>query len=150
LVGHEGEISKVCFNPQGSRILTASSDKSARIWEVETGGCMQVKLYCTLTHFFKESTLEWLFRGREVILGTCRDSNESMRCKRMSDFFLMVAFGAYCCFRRFWRATRTRFSAARSTTRATRLLRVARTTLAGSGSVLKPENLFYTALLLVW
>jgi dynein assembly factor with WDR repeat domains 1 len=92
LVGHEGEISKVCFNPQGSRILTASSDKSARIWEVETGGCMQVKLYCTLTHFFKESTLEWLFRGREVILGTCRDSNESMRCKRMSDFFFNGCF----------------------------------------------------------
>lgn len=42
-MGHEGEISKVCFNPQGSRILTASSDKSARIWEVETGGCMQVR-----------------------------------------------------------------------------------------------------------
>jgi len=44
LVGHEGEISKVCFNPQGSRILTASSDKTSRVWEVETGGCMQVSV----------------------------------------------------------------------------------------------------------
>ena len=42
LSGHEGEISKVAFNPQGSRILTASSDKSARIWETETGDCLQV------------------------------------------------------------------------------------------------------------
>ena len=30
LIGHEGEISKVCFNPQGTKILTASSDKTAR------------------------------------------------------------------------------------------------------------------------
>ena len=28
LTGHEGEISKVTFNPQGSRVLTASSDKT--------------------------------------------------------------------------------------------------------------------------
>ena len=34
---------KVCFNPQGTKILTASSDKSARIWEVETGDCLQVQ-----------------------------------------------------------------------------------------------------------
>ncbi|RYY85910.1 hypothetical protein EON63_06685 [archaeon] len=42
LTGHEGEISKVAFNPQGSRVLTASSDKTARIWETETGDCLQV------------------------------------------------------------------------------------------------------------
>jgi len=42
LIGHEGEISKVCFNPQGSKILTASSDKTARLWDVETGDCLQI------------------------------------------------------------------------------------------------------------
>jgi len=42
LIGHEGEISKVAFNPQGVRILTASSDKTARLWDVETGDCLQV------------------------------------------------------------------------------------------------------------
>eukprot|EP00607_Mallomonas_marina_P008756 CAMPEP_0182417674 /NCGR_PEP_ID=MMETSP1167-20130531/2102_1 /TAXON_ID=2988 /ORGANISM="Mallomonas Sp, Strain CCMP3275" /LENGTH=82 /DNA_ID=CAMNT_0024591381 /DNA_START=1097 /DNA_END=1342 /DNA_ORIENTATION=- len=42
LSGHEGEISKVTFNPQGSRILTASSDKTGRIWETESGDCLQV------------------------------------------------------------------------------------------------------------
>lgn len=42
LIGHEAEISKVCFNPQGSKVLTASSDKMARLWEVETGDCMQI------------------------------------------------------------------------------------------------------------
>ena len=37
LEGHEGEISKVCFNPQGTKILTASSDKSCRLWSADTG-----------------------------------------------------------------------------------------------------------------
>lgn len=33
---------QVCFNPQGSKILTASSDKTARLWDVQTGDCLQV------------------------------------------------------------------------------------------------------------
>ena len=33
LIGHEGEISKVCFNPQGTKILTASSLKKETINE---------------------------------------------------------------------------------------------------------------------
>lgn len=42
LTGHDGEISKVTFNPQGSRVLTASSDKTARIWDTDTGDCLQI------------------------------------------------------------------------------------------------------------
>ena len=33
---------QVCFNPQGTRVLTASSDKTARLWDPETGECKQV------------------------------------------------------------------------------------------------------------
>ena len=33
---------QVCFNPKGSRVLTASSDKTARLWDRETGQCVQV------------------------------------------------------------------------------------------------------------
>ena len=45
LIGHEGEISKVSFNPQGTRVITASSDKSCRcgcvsfVWAC---GCVRV------------------------------------------------------------------------------------------------------------
>ena len=42
LVGHKGEISKVIFNPQGSRVLTASIDKTARLWDSTSGECLQV------------------------------------------------------------------------------------------------------------
>ena len=60
LQGHDGEISKVClwtavtppysdaalhqvtFDPKGSRVLTASADKTARLWDSTTGNCIQV------------------------------------------------------------------------------------------------------------
>ena len=35
-------LPQVTFNPQGSRILTASSDKTARLWDPSTGKCLQV------------------------------------------------------------------------------------------------------------
>lgn len=37
------------FNPQGTRILTASSDKTARLWDPITGDCVQVRSF---NHFF--------------------------------------------------------------------------------------------------
>lgn len=33
---------QITFNPQGTAILTASSDKTARIWDPETGNCKQI------------------------------------------------------------------------------------------------------------
>lgn len=41
LVGHTKSISKVKFNSQGTKILTASEDSTARIWDVETGDELQ-------------------------------------------------------------------------------------------------------------
>lgn len=54
LEGHTDEISKVCFSPNGSLLLTASADKTARLWHAsgdfsgnegddeESGLCLQV------------------------------------------------------------------------------------------------------------
>ena len=39
--GHEKDISKVVFNPQGTKILTAGFDQIARIWDSETGEMLQ-------------------------------------------------------------------------------------------------------------
>ena len=41
LVGHSASISKVRFNGQGTKILTASEDSTARLWDVETGEELQ-------------------------------------------------------------------------------------------------------------
>lgn len=42
LEGHEGEISKAVFNPQGTKVLSASFDRTARLWDVESGKMLQV------------------------------------------------------------------------------------------------------------
>lgn len=39
--GHEKDISKVTFNPQGTKILTAGFDQIARIWDSDTGELLQ-------------------------------------------------------------------------------------------------------------
>jgi len=33
---------KICFSPKGNHILTASSDKTARLWDAATGHCLQI------------------------------------------------------------------------------------------------------------
>ncbi len=35
--GHENKVNSVCFSPDGTKILSGSSDKTIRIWNVETG-----------------------------------------------------------------------------------------------------------------
>jgi WD40 repeat protein len=42
LKGHENEVMSVAFHPDGRRIVTASPDFTARIWDVETGQQLHV------------------------------------------------------------------------------------------------------------
>lgn len=46
LTGHSDEISKICFSPNGRYLLTASADKTARLWNFnddnETSKCVQI------------------------------------------------------------------------------------------------------------
>ncbi|KAM7538516.1 hypothetical protein Aperf_G00000049850 [Anoplocephala perfoliata] len=37
LTGHGSEVNKVCFSSRGSTLMTASSDKTARLWDTSTG-----------------------------------------------------------------------------------------------------------------
>lgn len=41
LKDHEGEVSKVIFNPQGTKLFTGGSDHIGRLWDVETGKMLQ-------------------------------------------------------------------------------------------------------------
>ena len=40
LVGHEGAVSSAVFSPDGSSVLTASYDQTAKIWNATSGECM--------------------------------------------------------------------------------------------------------------
>jgi len=72
LQGHSEEISKVSFNPQGSKVLTGSSDKTARLWDVESGECDQI----LQGHSDEIFSCAFNYKGDTIITGskdnTCR------------------------------------------------------------------------------
>lgn len=40
--GHTGEVSKVAFSPGSAALLTASADTTCRLWDTNSGRCLQV------------------------------------------------------------------------------------------------------------
>ena len=72
LEGHAGEISKVQFNAAGTKIVTASSDNTARLWDTLSGEQIQV-----LTgHSDEIFSCSFNYEGDYIITGskdnTCR------------------------------------------------------------------------------
>jgi WD40 repeat protein len=41
-IGHRGSVNSVAFNADGSRLITASNDKTVRIWDVKSQRCLYV------------------------------------------------------------------------------------------------------------
>ena len=37
LTGHDGLVKSAAYNPDGRRIVTASEDKTAKVWDAQTG-----------------------------------------------------------------------------------------------------------------
>ena len=42
LEGHTDRLRTVCFSPDNNLLATGSEDRTVRIWEVESGKCLQV------------------------------------------------------------------------------------------------------------
>src|SRR5262249_37071196 len=61
LLGHTASVTDACFSPDGRRILTASEDGTARIWNADTGLSLRV------------------FQGHTAGVGTARFSPDGQR-----------------------------------------------------------------------
>src|SRR5262249_46889353 len=63
---HDDEILHLAFSPDGKRVVTASSDKTARVWDAETGR----PLCPSLEHKNSVRSASFSPDGRRVITGS--------------------------------------------------------------------------------
>ena len=84
--GHTDSIRNVSWSPDGLRALSGASDKSLRIWDVESGGCLAVML----GHTERINSVAWSSDGLMALSGA--DDNtlrlwdvESGRCKNVFE-----------------------------------------------------------------
>ena len=66
LTGHTGKVQGVAYSPDGSRILTASSDHTVRIWDARTG----VQLRVISGHTEWVQTVQYSPDGTEIVTGS--------------------------------------------------------------------------------
>ena len=93
-----GGSGKVCFNPQSSKVLTASSDKTARLWDTETGDCLQI----LEGHTDEIFSCAFNYAGSTIISGskdnTCRmygSADETRRIfSRPTSFYKIITENA--------------------------------------------------------
>src|SRR5262249_1882219 len=54
LTGHERGVLSATFSPDGRRIVTASDDRTARLWDTETGKPIGAKKFANIQEFVEE------------------------------------------------------------------------------------------------
>ena len=142
LRGHNDEILDVCYNSTGSKLSTASADGTSRIFNTMTGACQAI----LIGHEGEISKVCFNPQGTRVLTASSDKTAriwdvETGDCLQVGHYqmrtlaLLLPAEPcdlAFPCFRS-WRVTQTRFSAARSITRARPSSPARKTTRAASG-----------------
>lgn len=78
LQGHQRAITELCFNAKKSLLASASYDKTARIWDAQSGKCLHVLNYDSPVLCIKFA--QWEFQNKtskntEFLLSGCQDGN---------------------------------------------------------------------------
>jgi len=98
LEGHTGTVTDICINKDGTKALSASDDKTIRLWDLKTGNCLQVFTGNTgeLYHVcFSPDEKEIFSHNREEIgiyeiaSGKCKNTH-----KNISNSGLIIRFNA--------------------------------------------------------
>jgi len=76
LSGHHGEVSKAAFNPKGTRVITGSSDKTAKLWDTENGECIQ----SLEGHSDEIFSCAFNYEGNTIITGSKDNTCRIWRC----------------------------------------------------------------------
>ncbi len=69
LRGHDSEITSVKYNRNGSKVLSVSIDKTARIWNIGTGDCETIIDITTLNYLYI-STISFNKDGTKIVVGS--------------------------------------------------------------------------------
>src|SRR6266508_3625592 len=105
--GHTAAVRSARFSPDGNRVLTASADGTARIWEVASGTCLRV----LSGHAEALHSAEWSPDGAQIVT-ICSDGTIGLwhanDPDRLPRFITNAEEVASCCLtgklalRRFW------------------------------------------------
>jgi len=76
LVGHDNWVNDLKFHPSGKYLLSASDDKSVRVWDLSNGRCYK-KIQNAHDQFV--TTLD--FRGKVMVTGSVDKSLKVWSCR---------------------------------------------------------------------
>ena len=66
LTGHDGKVMSAAYSPDGARIVTASGDQTAKVWDAVTGK----ELMNLISHNGPVYSTAWSLDGQQIVTGS--------------------------------------------------------------------------------
>jgi WD40 repeat protein len=78
LEGHEGDINATSWSPDGTKIASVSDDQTLRLWDAESGDCLQIMK----GHTAEVTSVSWSPDGTRIVSGS---ADKTLRIWNASD-----------------------------------------------------------------